>query len=98
MFPELEITLMDTANEPVAQRRLRPEEYLRDGADTQAGLAADVYLPVLLELGDPGDRAVGFRNPVSLIPAQIQIHAPEPIRKYGGLNAEVKKSLHRTII
>lgn len=61
VFPELEITLMDTANEPVAQRRLRPEEYLRDGADTLAGLASDVYLPVLLELGDPGDRAVGFQ-------------------------------------
>ncbi len=60
VFPELEITLMDTANEPVAQRRLRPEEYLRAGADTRTGLASDVYLPVLLELGDPGDRAVGF--------------------------------------
>ena len=60
VFPELEITLMDAANQAVAQRRLQPEEYLRAGADTQAGLATDVYLPVLLELGDPGDRAVGF--------------------------------------
>jgi len=59
-FPELEITLMDAANQPVAQRRLQPVEYLRPGADIQAGLAADVYLPVLLELGDPGDQAVGF--------------------------------------
>lgn len=60
VFPELEITLMDASNQAVAQRRLQPEEYLRAGADTQAGLATDVYLPVLLELGDPGDRAVGF--------------------------------------
>ena len=60
VFPELEVTLMDTANEPVAQRRLRPAEYLRPGFDTSAGLAADVYLPVLLELGDPGEQAVGF--------------------------------------
>ncbi|MDX2428480.1 MAG: zinc-ribbon and DUF3426 domain-containing protein [Xanthomonadales bacterium] len=59
-FPELEITLMDAANQPVAQRRLQPVHYLRPGADIQAGLAADVYLPVLLELGDPGDQAVGF--------------------------------------
>lgn len=60
VFPELEVTLMDTANQPVAQRRLRPAEYLRPGFDTSAGLAADVYLPVLLELGDPGEQAVGF--------------------------------------
>lgn len=60
VFPELEITLMDAANQAVAQRRLQPEEYLRTGANTQAGLATDVYLPVLLELGDPGERAVGF--------------------------------------
>lgn len=60
VFPELKITLMDASNQAVAQRRLQPEEYLRPGADTQAGLATDVYLPVLLELGDPGDRAVGF--------------------------------------
>ena len=60
VFLELEITLMDAANQAVAQRRLQPEEYLRAGADTQTGLATDVYLPVLLELGDPGERAVGF--------------------------------------
>ncbi len=60
VYPELEITLMNGTNQPVAQRRLQPADYLRPGADTQAGLAADVYLPVLLELGDPGDQAVGF--------------------------------------
>jgi len=60
VFPELEITLLDVANQPVAQRRLQPEDYLRQGADTKAGMAAEVYLPVLLELGDPGDQAVGF--------------------------------------
>lgn len=60
VFPELEITLMDAGNRPVAQRQFHPVDYLRPGADTQAGLAADVFLPVLLELGDPGDLAVGF--------------------------------------
>ena len=60
VFPELEITLMDTANKPVAQRQFHPVDYLRPGADTRDGLAADVYLPVLLELGDPGELAVGF--------------------------------------
>lgn len=60
VFPELEVTLMDAANQPVAQRQFKPENYLRPGADTEAGLATDVYLPVLLELGDPGETAVGF--------------------------------------
>jgi hypothetical protein len=59
-FPELEVTLMDAANQPVAQRRLQPADYLRAGADSSAGLATEVYLPVLLELGDPGEQAVGF--------------------------------------
>jgi len=59
-FPVLELTLLDTANQPVAKRQLQPTDYLRPGADIQAGLATDVYLPVLLELGDPGQQAVGF--------------------------------------
>lgn len=59
-FPELEVTLTDASNQPVARRRLQPAEYLRPGADIGAGLATDVYLPVLLELGDPGEQAVGF--------------------------------------
>lgn len=60
VFPEMEVTLLDVANQPVARRRLQPTDYLRAGADIEAGLAADVYLPVLLELGDPGEQAVGF--------------------------------------
>ena len=59
-YPDLEITLMDTASQPVARRRLLPRDYLRSGADISAGIATDVYLPVLLELGDPGEQAVGF--------------------------------------
>lgn len=60
VFPDLQVTLLDVASQPVARRRLKPGDYLRPGVDTQAGLAADVYLPVLLELGDPGEQAVGF--------------------------------------
>jgi predicted Zn finger-like uncharacterized protein len=59
-FPELELTLLDAVDQPIARRRLQPQDYLRAGADTKAGLATDVYLPVLLELGDPGEQAVGF--------------------------------------
>ena len=60
LFPTLEITLLDGSNQPIALRRFQPTEYLRTGADTESGLAADVFLPVLLELGDPGEQAVGF--------------------------------------
>ena len=60
VFPELELTLLDAANQAVARRRLQPTDYLRPGAATNEGLAADVFLPVLLELGDPGEHAVGF--------------------------------------
>ncbi len=60
VFPVLELTLLDAANQPVARRRLQPTDYLRPGADIKAGLATDVYLPVLLELGDPGNQATGF--------------------------------------
>ncbi len=60
VYPEMEITLLDATNQQVARRRFQPADYLRAGSDTQLGLATDVYLPVLLELGDPGDQAVGF--------------------------------------
>lgn len=59
-YPVLEVTLLDAVNQAVAQRRLQPVDYLRPGADIDAGLAPDVYLPVLLEFSDPGMQAVGF--------------------------------------
>ena len=59
-YPEMEITLLDATNQKVAKRRFKATEYLRAGFDTSSGLATDVYLPVLLELGDPGEQAVGF--------------------------------------
>lgn len=60
VFPVLQITLLDGTNQPIAQRRFQPGDYLRSGADAKSGLAKDVFLPVLLELGDPGEQAVGF--------------------------------------
>lgn len=59
-YPVMEITLLDATNQQVAKRRFPPTDYLRKGTDTSLGLATDVYLPVLLELGDPGEQAVGF--------------------------------------
>ena len=60
VFPEMEITLLDGSNQQVARRRFQPADYLSTGSNIQSGLATDVYLPVLLELGDPGEQAVGF--------------------------------------
>jgi len=59
-FPRVQITLLDSANQPVARRRLEPSEYLRPGADIASGLASGTLLPVLIELADPGERASGF--------------------------------------
>ncbi len=60
VFPVLELTLLDASNQAIARRRLQPADYLRAGADHKSGLGTDVFLPVLLELGDPGQQAVGF--------------------------------------
>ena len=60
VFPVLEITLLDVANQPIAQRRFQPADYLRTGSDLEFGLATTVLMPVLLELADPGAQAVGF--------------------------------------
>lgn len=59
-FPILKISLLDATNQVIAQRYFKPQEYLRPGADILSGLSTDVFLPVLLELGDPGEQAVGF--------------------------------------
>jgi predicted Zn finger-like uncharacterized protein len=59
-YPSLVITLLDATNQAVARRELKAADYLRPGAEINAGLAPDVFLPVLLELGDPGEQAVGF--------------------------------------
>ena len=59
-YPVLEVTLLDEVNQPVARRRLQPGDYMRAGAEVDAGLAPEVYLPILLEFADPGMRAVGF--------------------------------------
>lgn len=60
VYPDLQLTLLDAANQSIARRRLAPSDYLRPDAEIQSGLATEVYLPVLLEFGDPGEQAVGF--------------------------------------
>jgi predicted Zn finger-like uncharacterized protein len=67
-WPDLEITLLDAAGQQVTRKRFSPADYLAKGsaAGRAAGRAADggmapqAYLPLVLDLDDPGRLAVGF--------------------------------------
>lgn len=58
-YPVISLTLTDAANQPLARRAFPPEDYLAGGRP-ETDLAPQVHVPILLELVDPGDRAVGF--------------------------------------
>lgn len=59
-YPIVEITMTDLQQRVVARRTFRPEEYL---AGDFAGMSftPNVEVPLMLELSDPGDKAVGFK-------------------------------------
>jgi predicted Zn finger-like uncharacterized protein len=59
-YPVLTITLSDAQGRRIAMRRLRPHEYLDDEASLRRGLAPGAEAVLLLEVEDPGDKAVGF--------------------------------------
>jgi hypothetical protein len=64
-WPDLEVTLLDAAGQAVTQQRFSPEDYLArdslpDSAAAGKGMAPQAYLPLVLELEDPGRQAVGF--------------------------------------
>lgn len=59
-WPALEVTLLDSAGESVARKRFEPSAYLAGGSDVDKGMAPQAYLPLVVELEDPGRRAVGF--------------------------------------
>lgn len=59
-YPVLTITLSDAQGQRLAMRRLQPEEYLDDGAILRRGLAPGASAVLLLEVEDPGDKAVAF--------------------------------------
>lgn len=59
-YPVLTITLSDAQGQRIAMRRLQPHEYLDDEATLQRGLAPGASAVLLLEVEDPGDKAVGF--------------------------------------
>jgi predicted Zn finger-like uncharacterized protein len=59
-FPVVTLTLSDAEGHHVAMRRLRPSEYLDDAAAVRAGLAPGASAALLIEVADPGTRAVAF--------------------------------------
>lgn len=67
-WPDLEVTLFDAAGQNIAQKRFPPADYLAAGSgagragNTAAtgGMTPQAYLPLVLDLEDPGMQAVGF--------------------------------------
>ena len=59
-FPVLTVTLSDAQGQRIAMRRLQPREYLDDITVLQRGLAPGASAALLLEVEDPGDKAVAF--------------------------------------
>ena len=59
-WPVLTITLSNAQGQRIAMRRLQPAEYLDDGAILRHGLAPGGSAVLLLEVEDPGDKAVAF--------------------------------------
>ncbi len=59
-YPVFEVTFSDVSGTPVAMRRFLPEEYL-DDVDPASGMAPGQQTRVMLEIVDPGDRAVSFQ-------------------------------------
>ena len=68
-WPDLEVTLLDAAGQAVSRQRFAPADYLAPGnksgyeSDSSApgrGMAPQAYLPLALDLDDPGMQAVGF--------------------------------------
>lgn len=59
-FPDLEVTLFDPAGELLASYSFTPSDYLAQGSMKGAGMAPQAYLPLNLDLKDPGVQAVGF--------------------------------------
>ncbi len=59
-YPIVEITMTDLQQKVVAQRTFTPEEYLA-GDFSKMGFTPNVEVPLMLELTDPGNNAVGFK-------------------------------------
>jgi len=60
-YPVFEISFSDVSGTPVAVRRFPPAEYLIGRQDVSNGMAPGERAQLMLEVVDPGDRAVSFQ-------------------------------------
>ena len=56
------MTLLDAEGAAVASHEFQPEEYLADKARSGLGMTPHAFLPLSLEIEDPGLKAVGFEQ------------------------------------
>jgi predicted Zn finger-like uncharacterized protein len=59
-YPDLEVILFDTGGTPLATYRFKPADYLARDSLPEAAMSPHAYLPLILQLDDPGVQAVGF--------------------------------------
>jgi len=59
-YPDIDVALLDSTGAVVLRKRFVPSDYLAPDAPGGGELAPHAYLPVVLDLEDPGVRAVGF--------------------------------------
>lgn len=59
-YPIVSITLSDAQGRHLAMRRLQPQQYMDDEAALRRGLAPGASTVLLMEVQDPGDKAVAF--------------------------------------
>ena len=60
-YPVLQVSFSDVAGTPVAVRRFGPEQYLQEPVTADKGMAPGQQSLVMLEVIDPGERAVSFQ-------------------------------------
>ena len=59
-YPNLEVILLDARGEAMSKILFSPPDYLAEGASKDSGMTPQAYLPLVLDLPDPGREAVGF--------------------------------------
>lgn len=59
-YPDLEVILLDSNGGKVSQMLFSPGDYLARGKASNSSMTPGAFLPLTLELPDPGNEAVGF--------------------------------------
>jgi len=59
-WPDLEVVLLNADGTEVGRTRFEPADYLDENAEGTTGMTPGAFLPLVLDLADPGEQAVGF--------------------------------------